>query len=179
LKLSILDIAFIYATIRLALKQQKETDMSSHKEIERMSRTMDKMGLAELKIEKSIFWGVIRKELHLSKKQGASADSTAPVFQEQRPQKPEVMISESEQEKPDYAGALRSPMVGVAYLSPEPGSKSFTSVGMKVKAGDTVALIEAMKTFNPVKADKDGVIKEILVTDGQAVEFDQPLIIIE
>ena len=70
-------------------------------------------------------------------------------------------------------------MVGVAYLAPEPGAKPFVKVGDAVKAGDTVALVEAMKTFNPIKSDKDGVVKEILVTDGAAVEFDQPLIVIE
>ena len=70
-------------------------------------------------------------------------------------------------------------MVGVVYLAPEPGADAFVTVGKSVKAGDTVALVEAMKTFNPIKSDKDGVVKKILVTDGAAVEFDQPLIVIE
>jgi acetyl-CoA carboxylase biotin carboxyl carrier protein len=77
------------------------------------------------------------------------------------------------------SNALKSPMVGVVYLAPEPGADAFVSVGKSVKVGDTVALVEAMKTFNPIKSDKDGVVKEILVTDGAAVEFDQPLIVIE
>lgn len=76
-------------------------------------------------------------------------------------------------------GALRSPMVGIVYLSPEPGARPFTELGAKVKAGETLCLIEAMKTFNPVKADVAGTVKEILVQDGQAVEFDTPLIVIE
>ena len=70
-------------------------------------------------------------------------------------------------------------MVGVAYLAPEPGANPFVKVGATVHAGDTVALVEAMKTFNPIKSDVDGVVKEILVSDGGAVEFDQPLIVIE
>ena len=70
-------------------------------------------------------------------------------------------------------------MVGVVYLATEPGAKPFVKVGDTVHAGDTVALVEAMKTFNPIKATADGVVKEILVTDAQAVEFDQPLIVIE
>ena len=70
-------------------------------------------------------------------------------------------------------------MVGVVYLAPEPGAEPFVTVGASVKAGDTVALVEAMKTFNPIKSDKDGVVKEILAKDGAAVEFDQPIIIIE
>ena len=75
--------------------------------------------------------------------------------------------------------ALKSPMVGVVYLAPEPGADAFVSVGKQIKAGDTVALVEAMKTFNPIKSDRDGVVKEILVSDGAAVEFDQPLVVIE
>ncbi|MCL2017640.1 MAG: acetyl-CoA carboxylase biotin carboxyl carrier protein [Alphaproteobacteria bacterium] len=157
--------------------------MPSYKEIEKMSQMMDKMGLSEMKIETSALWGVIREEIHLSKKQNA-ATATTPASNEVHVQKPEVVASEQEKTESDkkavnFTGALRSPMVGVAYLSPEPGSKTFTTVGTAVKAGDTLALIEAMKTFNPVKADKDGIVKEILVADGQAVEFDQPLIIIE
>jgi acetyl-CoA carboxylase biotin carboxyl carrier protein len=74
---------------------------------------------------------------------------------------------------------LKSPMVGVAYLSPEPGAAPFVKVGDTVKSGDTVALVEAMKTFNPIKSDIDGVVKEILVADGNAVEFDTPIIVIE
>ena len=74
---------------------------------------------------------------------------------------------------------MKSPMVGVAYLAPEPGAKPFVKVGDSVKVGDTVALVEAMKTFNPIKSDVDGVVKEILVSDGTAVEFDMPIVVIE
>ena len=70
-------------------------------------------------------------------------------------------------------------MVGTVYLSPEPGAKVFVSVGDKVKKGDTLMLIEAMKTFNPVTADSDGTVKEILVSDSQPVEFGEALIVVE
>ena len=76
------------------------------------------------------------------------------------------------------ADAITCPMVGTAYLSPEPGAKAFVSVGDKVAKGDTLLLVEAMKTFNPVTADKAGVVKEILVTDGQPVEFGEALVVI-
>ncbi len=75
--------------------------------------------------------------------------------------------------------AVPSPMVGTVYLSPDPDSKAFVSVGDKVKKGDTLMLIEAMKTFNPVEATAAGTVKEILVSDLQPVEFGEPLIIIE
>ena len=75
--------------------------------------------------------------------------------------------------------AVTSPMVGTVYLSAEPGAKPFVSVGDKVKAGDTVMLIEAMKTFNPVEAPSAGTVKQIIVGDAQPVEFGEPLIVIE
>ena len=77
------------------------------------------------------------------------------------------------------SNAITSPMVGTVYLSPEPGAKVFVSPGDKVKKGDTLMLIEAMKTFNPVVADAAGTVKEILVSDSQPVEFGEPLIVVE
>ncbi|MEJ7776644.1 MAG: acetyl-CoA carboxylase biotin carboxyl carrier protein [Sphingomicrobium sp.] len=74
--------------------------------------------------------------------------------------------------------ALRSPMVGTAFLSPEPGSKPFVSVGDTVKAGDTLLIIEAMKVMNPITAPSGGTVRQILIEDGQPVEFDQPLVVI-
>lgn len=74
---------------------------------------------------------------------------------------------------------LTSPMVGTAYLAPEPGAANFVSVGDKVKVGQTVLIIEAMKTMNQIAADKDGTIKEILIDNAQPVEFGEPLLIIE
>ena len=75
--------------------------------------------------------------------------------------------------------ALTSPMVGTVYLSPDPESKAFVTVGDKVKKGDTLMLVEAMKTFNPVLAPAAGTIKAILIGDGQPVEFGEPLIVID
>ena len=74
---------------------------------------------------------------------------------------------------------VKSPIVGTAYLSAEPGGKKFTEVGKKIKKGDTVMIIEAMKTMNHVPSSSDGVVKEICVDDGQPVEFDQKIIILE
>ena len=71
--------------------------------------------------------------------------------------------------------SIDSPMVGIIYMTPKPSSPPFVKSGQKVKKGDTICLIEAMKTFNEIKSDKDGVIKSILVKNGEAVEFGQPL----
>tara|TARA_Y100001970_G_scaffold62294_1_gene79573 strand:- start:5976 stop:6335 length:360 start_codon:yes stop_codon:yes gene_type:complete len=74
---------------------------------------------------------------------------------------------------------IKSPIVGTAYLAPEPGGKKFVEIGRKIKKGDTVMIIEAMKTMNHVPSTSDGVVKEICVDDGQPVEFDQKIIILE
>ena len=74
--------------------------------------------------------------------------------------------------------AIKSPMVGTAYLSPDPASKPFVEVGDAVKPGDTLLIIEAMKVMNPITAPAGGVVKKILVADAQPVEFDQPLLVI-
>ena len=135
--------------------------------VENMSKLMDEMGITELDLERQLLLGLYRKHIHLSKQQAVAA----PVgFVSQQKTKDDEKIS---------GHALKSPMVGVAYLAPEPGAKPFVKVGDSVKVGDTVALVEAMKTFNPIKSDIDGVVKEILVVDGAAVEFDTPIVVIE
>jgi len=74
--------------------------------------------------------------------------------------------------------AVKSPMVGTAFLSSEPGGAPFVSVGKAVKAGDTLLIVEAMKVMNPITAPSGGTVKQIMVSDGQPVEFDQPLVVI-
>ena len=74
---------------------------------------------------------------------------------------------------------INSPIIGTAYLAPEPGGKKFVEVGKKIKKGDTVMIVEAMKTMNHVPSTADGVVKEICVEDGQPVEFGQTIIILE
>ena len=74
---------------------------------------------------------------------------------------------------------VKSPIIGTAYHAPEPGAKKFTEVGKKIKKGDTVMIVEAMKTMNHVPSTSDGIVKEICIEDGQPVEFGQTLIILE
>ncbi len=149
--------------------------MSFRATVESMSKIMDEMGITELDLERQFLFGVYRKHIHLSKQQVAAPAAVVPTTLGTSNMTPAMASA-----NPEISGyVLKSPMVGVAYLASEPGAKPFVTVGSAVKSGDTVALVEAMKTFNPIKSDKDGVIKEILVTDGQAVEYDQPLIVIE
>ena len=78
-----------------------------------------------------------------------------------------------------HDNAITSPMVGTVYLSPDPKSNAFIKQGQSVKKGDTLFIIEAMKTFNPIKAQKSGKVEKILVNDAEPVEFGQPLVVIK
>ena len=78
-----------------------------------------------------------------------------------------------------HPGAVKSPMVGTAYLAPEPGKPNFVAIGDKVTAGQTLLIIEAMKTFNPIKAPKAGTVTQILIDNARPVEFGEPLMIVE
>jgi acetyl-CoA carboxylase biotin carboxyl carrier protein len=79
----------------------------------------------------------------------------------------------------DHPGTVRSPMVGTAYLSPEPGAKPFVAAGTKVGAGDTLLIVEAMKVMNPIVSPRAGTVVAVLVDNSQPVEFDQPLVVVE
>ena len=74
---------------------------------------------------------------------------------------------------------VKSPIIGTAYLAPEPGAKKFVEIGKKIKKGDTIMIVEAMKTMNHVPSTADGIVKEICVEDGQPVEFGQTIVILE
>ncbi len=89
---------------------------------------------------------------------------------------PAALAAEFDAKNP---GAVTSPMVGVAYLSPEPGSAPFVTVGARVEAGQTVLLIEAMKTFNQIKAPKSGTVTRILIENGTPVEYGEPMMLVE
>ena len=84
-------------------------------------------------------------------------------------------VSNTQTNESSSMQSIDSPMVGIIYLTPKPSSPPFVKSGQKIKKGDTICLIEAMKTFNEIKSDKDGVVKSILVKNGEAVEFGQPL----
>ena len=85
----------------------------------------------------------------------------------------------AEEEINDSKIVVKSPIVGTIYLSPEPGAKPFVSVGKKIKKGETLLIVEAMKTMNHVPSTADGVVKKVCVEDGQPVEFGQTIIILE
>ena len=141
--------------------------------IQELSKLLDETGLTEIEIEQD------GSRIRVAR--GAVAAPTVVV-----PAKPTAAapqpVGESAAASLDPAkhpGVVVSPMVGTAYAAPEPGAKPFIEVGAKVKAGDTLLIIEAMKTMNQIPAPRGGTVIQILFEDGQPVEFGQPLAIIE
>ncbi len=110
-------------------------------------------------------------KIKVSKKSNAEVISSAPVTSTGNNLK--------KIKKESSGNKVTSPIIGTAYLAPEPGGKLFAEVGKKIKKGDTIMIVEAMKTMNHVPSNFDGIVKEVCVSDGQPVEFGQTLIIIE
>jgi len=108
----------------------------------------------------------------------APAYAPAPVAEAPAPIAAPAETAETAEPATPAGHSLNSPMVGTFYRSPAPGAAAFAEVGQTVSVGDTVCIVEAMKMMNQIEADKGGVIKAILVEDGEPVEFDQPLVII-
>lgn len=138
--------------------------------IAELSELMRKHALGEIEYERN--GARIRVAQIPSAQAAASAPAAAPVAREHA-------APAAAPAPENMANAVKSPMVGVVYMSPEPGAKHFVAEGQQVKAGDVLCLIEAMKTFNQVKSDRAGVVKKILVSHNESVEFGQPLFVVE
>ena len=126
--------------------------------------------LSRIKIKKGDY------EIELS---SDSSSIIAPVSQNNPASNIKISEEKITNEEPKDENIIKSPMVGVAYLSADPDSPAYVKVGQHVKAGDTLLLIEAMKTFNEIKAPKSGVIKKIIALNSQPVEFGDHLLIFE
>jgi acetyl-CoA carboxylase biotin carboxyl carrier protein len=95
------------------------------------------------------------------------------------PSSPTISLAPTQAQNIKSGTEITSPIIGTAYHAPEPGAKKFVEIGKKIKKGDTIMIVEAMKTMNHVPSTADGVVKEICVEDGQPVEFGQTIIILE
>ena len=136
-----------------------------------LSKLLEQTGLSEIEIEnKDVGRIKVAKNLFNSNILPSSQNNTNDNF---------VSNEETKSEQKDLSNAISSPMVGTIYLKPDPESQPFVNEGDKVKKGDTLLIIEAMKTMNNIPADKDGVIKKILVENEQPIQFGDPLVIIE
>ena len=138
--------------------------------IKELSDYLDEFNLTEIEYsENNIKYKVSKSAKGASYERVVSSTNVAPSKSGATP------VSENI----DKADIVKSPMVGTAYLAPEPGAKPFITIGANIKKGQTIIIIEAMKTLNHVPSTKDGVVKKIFITDGEAVEFDQDLILVE
>ena len=139
--------------------------------IRELAGILEETGLTEIEIERD------STRLRVSRQGGvASIAAAAPVA---APVAAVAPVAAAPAPGAAHPGAVKSPMVGTAYLSPSPGADPFVREGAQVTEGQTVLIIEAMKTMNPIAAPRSGTITKIIVTDTQPVEFDEPLLIIE
>tara|TARA_Y100000996_G_C22487307_1_gene628726 strand:+ start:325 stop:768 length:444 start_codon:yes stop_codon:yes gene_type:complete len=136
-----------------------------------LSKLLEKTGLSEIEIENKEV-GRIKVAKNLI---STSVLPSSPIPLSETNTSNEIDKSETK----DISNAITSPMVGTIYLKPDPDSEPFIKEGDKVKKGDTLLIIEAMKTMNNIPADKDGVIKQVLVENEQPIQFGDPLVIIE
>jgi acetyl-CoA carboxylase biotin carboxyl carrier protein len=140
-----------------------------HDVIRELAKLLDETGLTEIEYQRD--GTSIRVARHAAAPAGRTFIAEAPLAPPQS--------APTSADPAQHPGAVTSPMVGTVYLAPSPGAKVFVDVGSQVKAGDTLIIIEAMKTMNQIPAPRSGTVTQILVENGQPVEFGEPLMIIE
>ncbi len=160
-------------------KQQLSNMNDKNKNIDKelireLAILLDETDLSEIEIEREGLRVRVARNLTIA----ASAATIAPAAHAMAQSSTDTTSSASA-DVGSHPGAVTSPMVGTAYRAPEPGAAAFVEVGAKVSKGQTLLIVEAMKTMNHITAHKDGTISTILVEDGQPVEFGEPLVIIE
>ena len=141
--------------------------------VRQLAELLHENDLSEIEVEDGDRKIVVKRQIA-----GAGAQAAAPVAAAATPPPPPPAAA-GDASPAQHPGAVKSPMVGTAFLAGEPGAKPFVSPGDKVKEGDTLLIVEAMKVMNPIAAPRAGTVREVLVIDGQPVEYDQPLVIIE
>jgi acetyl-CoA carboxylase biotin carboxyl carrier protein len=144
--------------------------------VRELAELLDETSLTEIEVEHG------DRKIRVARKVGSG--QAAPQYFAAAPQAAPVAVAAPVADAAGSAAAapanaVKSPMVGTVYLAPEPGAANFISVGKSVKAGDTLLIVEAMKVMNPITAPNGGTITAVLVENGQPVEYDQPLVVIE
>lgn len=151
--------------------------------IRELAQLLNETNLTEIEVERSGLHVRVAREIHVTTA-AAPVYAPAPVAAAPAPAPVAAVAAAAPAAPsgPDYSkhpGVVPSPMVGTAYMAPEPGKPPFVSVGTKVSAGQTLIIIEAMKTMNQIPAPRAGTVTQILVEDGAPVEYGEPLVIIE
>jgi acetyl-CoA carboxylase biotin carboxyl carrier protein len=154
------------------MAKSPKTPAVDHALILELTKLLDETGLTEIEIEQD------GQRVRVARNAAAPAPAALRAAAAPLPVAvPQPVAAAADPAK--HPGVVTSPMVGTAYAAPEPGAKPFIDIGSKVKAGDTLLVVEAMKTMNQIPAPRAGTVIQILFEDGQPVEFGEPLVIIE
>jgi acetyl-CoA carboxylase biotin carboxyl carrier protein len=154
-------------------KDKSEKTSPEHELIRDLAGLLNETGLTEIEIEKAGLKVRVARQVTMSAAVPAMSALAGPGGG--APAAVAPLIADPAR----HPGCVKSPMVGSAYLSPEPGAPPFAEIGSRVTAGQTLLIIEAMKTMNHIPATKAGVVTQVLIENGQPVEFGEPLVIIE
>ena len=156
-------------------KENKEIPSSGEQALIReLAELLNETGLTEIEIEKSGLKVRVARSIQTTAIAPVAAAAAAPAAQ-----KPAETTAAAAVDAAAHPGAVKSPMVGTAYRAPEPGAANFVEVGTVVGEGQTLLIIEAMKTMNHIPAPRAGTVTRVLVEDNQPVEYGEPLVIIE
>lgn len=153
------------------MAKSPKPSLVDHDLILELTKLLDETGLTEIEIEQD------GKRVRVARSAVAVAPA-GPRLDKPAPRAAEP-ASPAAEDLSKHPGVVISPMVGTAYAAPEPGARPFIDIGSKVKAGDTLLIVEAMKTMNQIPAPRAGTVVQILFEDGQPVEFGEPLVIVE
>ena len=144
------------------------------RKVKKLMELLEESGMSEIEIKEG------EESVKISRYGNSPAPSHSFVQQQAPTSLPPVVAAPVIADQPSTVGqSLTSPMVGTYYSAPSPTAKPFVTIGQHVKQGDTIGIVEAMKIMNQIEAEKSGTVLQILVKDGEAVEFGQPLIIVE
>lgn len=155
----------------LMSKSPSKSPPIDHEAIRELARLLDETGLTEIAVERDGISIRVARNSAGSAARTRQPDSPAPLTS--------VAATPAPLDPAQHPGLVASPMVGTAYRGPAPGARPFVEVGSQIKAGETLLIIEAMKTMNQIPATRAGTVLQILVEDGQPVEYGEPLMIIE
>jgi acetyl-CoA carboxylase biotin carboxyl carrier protein len=157
-----------------AAKSKNEDKRDDSALIRELALLLDETNLTEIEVERAGLRVRVARNISLAASVPTMVAAAAPA-----PVAAAVAAPSATADLAKHPGVVPSPMVGTAYWAPEPGAKPFIEIGTKVSAGQTLLIIEAMKTMNQIPSPRAGTVTQILVEDGQPVEFGEPLVIIE
>jgi acetyl-CoA carboxylase biotin carboxyl carrier protein len=146
--------------------------------VRQLAQLINENDLSEIEVQDGTRRIVVKRKLTAAPAPAHVSYAAAPA-PSAAPAAPAQSAAPAQAAPEDHPGTVKSPMVGTVYLSGEPGAKPFVAPGDRVSEGDTLLIVEAMKVMNPITAPRSGVVRQVLVSNAQPIEYDQPLVIIE